>query len=166
MVRVLAFAVFLALLGSCQGSSCSEIGCQDSAYITITTLNGEWAAGEYDLLVVLDGVEHACSFTMPDDLSRGAFECEPSLSALFVPRVTCTEHDDGDGFSQTCTPIPNQFDIVITVLGTPAAARVELARDGALLVDEAHTLEYRQSSPNGPECSPHCDQASLAIQIQ
>lgn len=172
MVRVVGFGLLLTFLGSCiESHSCTEIGCADAAGVIIRTESGEWPAGVYTLDVSFDSQVYVCSFTMPDDLPEmagqgAALDCDdPALYAYFSPRVTCTETSNGNSVSQSCTPIENQFDLQVSMYGTPAELSVELKRDDSVLVEESHTLTYEEYFPNGPECGPACRQADVNIAI-
>lgn len=171
MVRVVGSLLLAVFLSSClETHSCTEIGCSDVAGVTIQTANGEWAAGEYALNVAFDAMASRCTFTLPDDLPRlgslSQLDCDTGLQAHFSQRAKCTEHKGPDGSSsQTCIPIPNQFDLEISQQGVPAKVSVELRLADAVLVDESHSLSYQDVQPNGPECGPVCRQASVKIAI-
>jgi hypothetical protein len=171
MVRLFSLAVLCGLVAACvEDHSCTEIGCVDAAGVTLGTESGEWADGVYVMHIGFDGVVHDCGFTVPDDLPEvlgalGVLDCNPYLNAYFTPRVSCTESSDGSSSSQSCVPIERQFDLKVSMQGTPAALSITLERDDTLLVDEAHDLVYQEYFPNGPECGPACSQANVEIAI-
>lgn len=176
MVRVLHFARmgYLVMAGFAAGScvdshECTEIGCVDQASVSLRTESGEWQPGAYALALSFDGTDYACSFDVPDDLpangSVGMLSCSPRLDAYINQEVTCMEYTHGDSVSQSCTPIPDQYYVSVSVMGTPASVDVSLERDGDTLVEETHELSYEEARPNGPECEPLCRQASVEVNV-
>jgi hypothetical protein len=141
----------------------------DGATLTFRTDDNEWPAGSYTL--TLDyGAEHAsCTFSVPDDLpengSVGVVTCTQPWMASLNYEVMCVEHRNGDSVGQSCTPIPDQYYLSVTLSGTPDSVTVLLERDDEPLLEETHALSYAESRPNGPECDPLCRQASVEIRV-
>lgn len=163
-------AAALALNGSAcdAGVECTEIGCVDGVLFDLLPADGTWADGAYTLTVTFDGIEHRCEFQLPDALPRSgsisSLDCG-DLTAEIAPRVTCTETRNGGSVSQSCTPIPDQYDLLLSAYATPAESSITLARDGETILSDARTLDYDESRPNGEECEPACRQAHVELDL-
>jgi len=160
----------IALSAGCSGNEahvCTDVGCTDGATFTLRPPLSHWDNGAYQVEVTFDGVEHACPFSVPDDLPSGGtwrvLACTPGLSVFIAPEVNCEEHRDGDTASETCTPVPEKYFVQGSMNGTPATYQVVMLRDGAKVVDHTETPSYKTAQPNGPECGPICHQASVDL---
>ena len=170
-MRSILLGILLLGSGSCTellGTSCTEIGCADQASLTLRPASGEWTAGAYELSLTVDGTERRCAFNVPADLPEprnGRSLCEQALAMYIQPETTCTEHRYRDAVSQSCTPIPDRYSASLTLYGTPSALTVVLERDGTTILDESSTLHYQSERPNGPDCEPLCQQASVNLEF-
>lgn len=165
-----ACGVLVAAMGAsgCVGESCTLIGCMEQAAVTLSTSTGEWQLGSYELTLTYANGPHRCQFTVtePVDGASGIspVECTPALDVSFSQRQTCVPLETGNGV--TCTRVPRQFDLTVTIRGTPAEAHVQLHRDTVAIVDEPLVFNYTSTMPNGPECGPTCRQARLTVQVR
>lgn len=170
MVRVfLLLLVPLALLFACS-HDCTDAGCKNGASVSILTADGTWVDGNYSLEIDFDDEAYACTFTTPDDSpdESGAWQkldCSPSFDAFLAPVVSCESHDIGMSSSQTCGPVQGQFYVQAKTDGTPKALHVLLTRDDETLIDDARNLGYATVQPNGPDCDPTCQQASVQLVV-
>jgi hypothetical protein len=149
---------------------CTAIGCIDSASFEIKTADGTWPDGAYALEVIADGITHACSMTLPDDLpgsgTASSIPCDPPVGYMGVSLTAdtaCTEHGDEDSGSVTCTPIPDHYTLRGSVPGTPSTLGIRVTRDGGLLLEQTLPLHYTETQPNGPDCEPVCRQSSVDL---
>lgn len=127
------------------GQSCTNVGCEDEARLSVVPEDGAiWADGEYSLTIVTANTRHVCSFElsgppynvrMPD----GSPACSPELWLDMDPS------DSGHWYLMAIIP------------GTPREAGVVLTRDGVSLVDRTAQFAYEEERPNGPDCPTLCE---------
>jgi hypothetical protein len=148
--------------------ACTAIGCIDSASFQIKTADGTWPDGAYALEVIADGITHACSMTLPDDLPAAgtisAIPCEPPVGYTGVSLradTVCSAHGDKNSGGQTCTPSPDHYTLRGSLPATPRTLGVRVTRDGDLLLEQTQPLHYTETQPNGPDCEPVCRQSSV-----
>jgi len=151
------------------GHDCTDIGCAGGVFVNLSPAGGVWQDGEYSLEIALDEREETCAFRIPDDLpasgSVSSLSCGQRISAQLVQRSTCEETRDRNSISQSCTPIPNQYELSLSAYTEPTTISLELARDGIVILNDSRTLAYQQSQPNGPGCGPVCRQAQLELSL-
>lgn len=125
----IAFA-FSALVSGCIEISCTEMGCNGS--YTLTFESDDWADGDYELSVALDGEEAAaCTITLP-------LESDASCDGF-----TAITMADGALTVPVRTPMNDQL----------VEADVVLSLDGADLVSEVVEPAWGEPFwPNGESC--------------
>lgn len=155
-VALLGIVLLAQTVASCASKSCTAVGCSNEAVLTIRSPTGTWADGEYLLMVTASGQTHVCGIQLPE---ASELACSPPLSARVAADMKCTE---GGG----CTAISGQRAFRISVPGTPPEVAVNLAHDGAELLNETRPLEYHLLTPNGPECGPGCRRATLDLAVK
>jgi hypothetical protein len=145
--------------------ACTAIGCEDGVSITLRPREGTFPAGKHTVFIATaeGGPVKRCTFTPPTDaqVSGGfvAADCTGGVMLSVSPRVTCTTMQSGQAVSQSCTPIPGQFEERIFLRGTPARVRI-IQSAQETFVDQELTPTYANARPNGPDCEPLCRQAS------
>jgi hypothetical protein len=165
-------AVVSLLLGAAAcddlAHECTLIGCADGVMFDILPEDGQWQAGSYALAVTLDDTEYACDFQLPEDLpargSTSSIECG-RLTVTIAQRVTCTETSTGDSVSHACTPLPEQYDLLLSTYDTPSESTLILARDGEELLSDARELDYEVTFPNGEDCGGGCRQTRVVLEL-
>lgn len=165
----------LPALGSCQvlgllPHGCTEMGCQDGVELTLRTADGTWPPGAYALTLVVEGTSQSCALMLPGDLPTNGgstqLACTPnqgSQGAALNSEVTCVEQRSADSVSQSCTPVPGHFTLSAHVAGAPPALDVILTRDGVQLLAQSLAPTYVRTTPNGEDCDPVCQQASVEL---
>lgn len=132
-------------------TECTEIGCYDGYQIDITPYEA-WPAGDYRYVLELDGRTVTCSGSLP---------LQPCTSAS----MTC----DGEGVSineSGCALDPAQHAFGgISIPELPQDVHLRLEHNGVPLVDQALTVQYATSQPNGPGCGPICCQGGDAVAL-
>jgi hypothetical protein len=130
---------------------------------------GNFDEGSYVLELDTGAETFACQFAIPNALpTRGSaqnVECTRPLSAFLSQRSACTEQRQGNAISQTCEPIPGEYELHVSLTATPTKLRVRIQRDGEALLDREEQPKYETSRPNGPGCEPECTQARVALEI-
>lgn len=147
--------------------SCTEIGCAGGVFVRVTPQGGIWQPGTYALELSLDDDRSECEISIPDDLpARGAVTsvpCGEGIDVMLQQLAECTETRSGDSVSQSCEPIPGQYELRFFAFQEPDRLRLTLNRDGAELLSEDRRLTYAESRPNGPDCEPVCRQAQVKL---
>ncbi len=132
-------------------TECTEMGCNDGYQIDITPYEA-WPAGEYRYVLELDERTVTCTGTLP-------------LQPCGSPSITC----DGEGVSITesgCALDPAQHAFGgVSIPELPQSVHLRLEHNGTPLVDQALTVEYTSSQPNGPGCGPACCQGGDAVAL-
>jgi hypothetical protein len=131
-------------LAGCGTEDCDPppAACVHGASIALKSSTGTWDAGAYRFTVEFDGGSHTCQLNVPDELvpagSLVSVPCEPTGVGLSViPEVTC--HGE-------CTPVPDQFAFEVFVFSTATDVRMRVERDGGVIVEDARSLDYREST--------------------
>lgn len=175
MLRWLALGLLgLSFLNGCGEHSCAPVGCGPSVRVALSAPNDTWADGTYTLRVALDAEEIRCTKVLPDTSPNPGqslpFECEPpfkdafTFRAWFSPKMVCTETLAGDAVSESCMYVPDRYTLNLRYReATPRQVSLALERDDVLLVEETHTLSYRDQSVSG-QCGD-CPGAELAIEL-
>jgi hypothetical protein len=172
MARLVIFALTLGLYGCDELShSCTAIGCNDGASITLRTDDWRWREGAHEIDFTFEGQTRTCSLRVPQDIPEESgrsidLPCSMGFSALLIPRTRCTEERTGDAISQSCEEIPDQSYVSAGLQGVVDSLRVEVRRDGATIFDRTVSPEYRQERPNGPDCEPICQLAEVELTIE
>jgi hypothetical protein len=129
--------------------SCTDIGCESGVSVSVTSESGAWRAGEYQLQLTLDDETAACDFALPDDQpvagSAASIECGHGV------RLELRMLSGGE-----------VGELYLGVRAQPKTLKVELSRDGAMVLDESQTLTYQRQQPNAG-CEPICHRALAAF---
>lgn len=162
----------LAASSSCGNHSCNLVGCVSGVQVSARTADGTWPNGAYTLTITHDGTTHSCALNLPEDRpATGAvaeWSCEPTLGflgATFDQDATCEEHRTADAITHSCTPIPDHYTARALVQGTPENVTAALARDGTTLVEKSVAPSYTDHYPNGEDCEPVCQGASIELMV-
>lgn len=132
-----------------EGHECTAIGCADGFFVTITSASA-WPAGAYVVTVVADGATTTCAATFP-------------LTASSTP--ACSGPGVQVGLSGSLLPAAQQSIASVTLMTTPKAVSIDVARDGASIGGRSYTPTYKTSRPNGPDCEPVCTNASDTLAV-
>lgn len=132
-------------------TECTGMGCNDGYQIDVTP-HEDWPSGDYRYILELDGRTVTCAGSLP-------------LKPCGSPSMTC----DGEGVSITesgCALDPAQHAFGgVSIPELPQDVHLRLEHDGVPLVDQALTVEYASSQPNGPDCGPVCCQGGDAVSL-
>jgi hypothetical protein len=169
-LRAAVSAATLLLFGAAAcndlGHECTEIGCASGVMFDILPDDGHWEPGSYALAVTLDDSAYSCEFQLPEDLPGNmtqSIACG-ALTVTLAQRMTCIEVGSGSTASQQCTPNPDEYDLLLSAYDTPGESTLSLSRDGEEILNDARTLEYEQTFPNGEGCEPGCRQTRVELE--
>lgn len=130
---------------------CTEMGCYDGYHIGVEP-HERWPAGDYRYVLELDGRTVTCTGSLP-------------LKRCNRPSMTC----DGEGVSITESGCALDQDehafggVYIDEL--PQKVHLRIEHDSVALVDQALTVDYTVSQPNGPDCGPVCCSGGDAVSL-
>ena len=159
----------LAFAGNaCIGQVCTLIGCSNAAYIDIGRTDA-WPDGAYSLELSMDDEQRSCDFVVPDDLGRFVtLDCGEGVTAQLEQRTKCTSttSSDGNSSSGSCTPIPDEYEISLELIGNPKTISVTLSRDGSTVLSDSRKPKYERDYPNGSDCDEGCSQASYKLSFE
>ena len=146
-------SVFLGASGcdNCEGEEAPA--CEDGVFIKFTAPFDE-LPGDYEVLVVHDGTEEMCTFTLEiGDLQLG--DCNLGVLTSIVP-VTL----DGEDVYIGGTPEGLGY-VSMYLSGLPESVSVELRRDGEVLAEGEFEPAYEGFKTNATRChsSDGCDVA-------
>ena len=172
-VRAFLVSAGLGLaVSACLGQTCTLIACSNAVYVNLTR-DGAWPDGAYTLELSFDEELRACEFSVPADLPPGgrlaALDCgAEGVEALLRQRSTCTStvSNDGNSGSGSCTPIPDQYELSLEIIGNPTSVGVTLSRDGKILLDDTRKPKYEHDYPNGSDCDEGCTQAGYSLKFE
>jgi hypothetical protein len=149
--------------------SCTEVGCENGATVDLTSPNGAWTPGTYELDLVVDGASASCALAVPAAPSpTSAIEasCTSQIGLTFLAETQCYSlPSDGSVVGEGCSPVPGQFHQLLSLPGTPARVALALSRDGKALFDKTLDLSYQDFYPNGPQCGGACREASATVSV-
>lgn len=123
---------------------CTLIGCGSAFQVTFQKTSA-WAAGDYRVVVGMDGTNVECTATLP--LTCDApFPCSDPNVLLIL---------------SGCALPPSEHSLggVDIVLGTPATVSIEVFYQGQSVATDQWTPAYITSRPNGAACDPECTTA-------
>jgi hypothetical protein len=142
--------------------SCTDVGCVSGVHVRVAPEGNVWPAGNYAVALSLDGETSACSFSIPEDLpARGAVA---TLSCGYLSQLAaCREIREGGAVIHECEPLDGQYELNIAAAGEHSSLALTLAHDGSVVLDHTEDPVYTVTSPNGPECSPHCRNANVEV---
>lgn len=119
-------------------TACTEIGCADALYVTVTDGDGLPPAGRYRVAV---GADQACAFTVTAD---GVSDEEEGCQAVFPST---------DGVRVGFPPLRGELE-------------VSLSRDGAPSAAQRLRPVYQDRFPNGVDCGAVCQTADVRLTVQ
>jgi hypothetical protein len=141
---------------------CTDIDCEDLFAAQVFVDAGTVPSGTQTLNVVADGVSMSCTFVFPPDLSNNSGgQCSGALSVVVQPARTCTTGSGDGAVTEKCDALSGQFVELILFRGTPQSVQVQQTAGGTIIMDESVTPSYQTNEPNGPGCSPVCEQAAV-----
>lgn len=162
----------LAFAGNaCLGQTCTLIGCSNAAYIDIGR-EGAWHDGSYALELSFDDEQRSCAFVVPDDLPSGGrllpLDCGDGVDALLRQRSKCTStsSNNGNDGSGSCSPIPDEYEISLELMGNPKTVGIMLSRDGDVILSDSRAPKYERDYPNGSDCDEGCTQAGYQLSFE
>lgn len=169
--RSLGLAWLASIVPGCElGKACTDVGCLDGVWVTAAPASGEWPAGDYELELTLDGSTQKCGFHLPDDLPTAGrvttLDCGQGIQAGLEQRSECHETTSGNAVSQSCTPLPDQYELRFSLQSKPKSLGIALSRDGNVFFNDSVAPSYQISEPNGPECGPTCRQAHVDLTLE
>lgn len=135
-------ALGLLAAGCVEATGCTSAVCRESIGFLVENPDRTWAAGLYELTMTLDGKSAACSLVIGQDPpadGRLGFGCDSHASAVLTNRLGCG--------SSSCDP-GAPYLVVGSVDGSPDRFRLEVRRDGQLLLDK----EVSPSYPDSGDC--------------
>lgn len=130
------------------GYGCTDIGCLSSLEFTIADDGGEAGNRDDEYVVTVTVGERIGTCTLV--IVETAAESERSNECTGDVPIELGSTDDFTGF--TINEAPETVHVVVTL-------------DGATVYDETVTPEYTTSQPNGPDCPPVCQSASVPIEL-
>lgn len=147
-------AIGLALAAGCnaegqrQEGTCTLADCSDGIWLTLVRPTSQATLplpdGRYELELGYDDVNDVCT----------------GLPSQVDPALAC-----GDGAAHRVsfsTGSEGPVGVLVTIeRHTPATLSVVLRRDGITLTSEVFELTYSELAPNGIECGPICQRATI-----
>ncbi|MFW5739719.1 MAG: hypothetical protein ACOC1F_05075 [Myxococcota bacterium] len=130
---------------------CTEIGCTDGLHIDLRA--ADWEPGAYRFVVDADGRTTTCAGSLP------LRPCDAGSS------LRCDGDDVLIGESGCALPAHEQGFSDMELPAGPAAVRIIIEHDGAVLADAKLSPEYQRTQPNGPGCPPVCNQARATVEV-
>jgi len=137
-----------------QSRGCTEIGCTDGLVIDFKP-SASWPSGSYVIEVTADGESTVCEITLPLRAcgAEGSARCSGKLGAS-LGESGCALPPDQHGISGVA--IHGQY---------PAQIALQVTRNGQEMLSKSLTPTYETLRPNGPECEPTCQSASLSVPV-
>ena len=136
--------------------------------MTIRPAAGVFPTGMHEVVIAVDSAPmQTCTFDFPiagDPGSVASGSCNGDGVFLTVsPVQECTSRVDGNVASQTCRPVPGQFEERIQIQGNAAHVRItQRTIGGGKYLDQEVSATYAEVFPNGPRCGPVCKQAGVS----
>ena len=127
----------------------------------VSTPDDTWPTGVYELTLTTDGHPRSCTLDLAEPLPPVGvvyFECSEPMSALLNNSLSYSPKPG------TSTVVEGHHQIQAGVAGLPASVRVELRRDGQLLLDQQQAPAYQDNEVNGPGCGT-CRQGTVSMTI-
>jgi hypothetical protein len=156
VTRVVAVLLLLMGTGCSDTRSCNASGCIDGVAVILKSETGAWSNGAYDVEVDVNDRTLKCHFMLPDQLpgptSTPSIECDVGLDAYLSQSAECEEAKQGNAASQRCTPIDDQYDLLLIVVGTPKQLPLRVSRDASQIWSEEPSPAYQERDQNGPGC--------------
>jgi hypothetical protein len=106
----------------------------------------------YSVDIDADGKKSTCTTKLP-------------LSASDPAPSSCTDASVQLGVSGSALPAAQQGLVGLNFTSAPAKVTVTVTRDGAMIGTKDFSPTYKKSQPNGPDCEPTCNNASVALPI-
>jgi len=168
----------LGAVGACgaEGEDCGNTTCIDSATVTVTTVDGTWQAGEYELTVTSNSLTHNCSVTLPTSARGAEWSCDSNQQVSLLPSctdmrersATFTPRADpvaATGSPLSCAAVPGQFRTGTSFPGVPPDFEIRISRDQRELLNERRSFTYESWRPNGSSCDPVCRRADVVLTL-
>ncbi|HXU06211.1 MAG TPA: hypothetical protein VN903_34890 [Polyangia bacterium] len=143
------------------GKGCTLVGCSDQFSATIRSADGSFPSGAHRIELLVDSTSLTCSFTATAD-GQAQPSCGSGMRVTVWPETTCTDTTTNGSVSHQCDPIPGKFYETITLEGTPGQVHAWQYVDDVAILDAATAPTYHANAPNGTECGPICQQASVS----
>ena len=147
MLRCIAWLSVLSALipTGCVSKACTDMGCGLPYEVNFTGASGK--PGRYQIDVVADGVASTCEVTLP-------WTCDTQVMC------SSTELPWGMTLSGCALGADREY-IAGIIFHTKGPLTVDLVvrRDGMVVGQGSALPQYREFSPNGPECGPTCRSA-------
>ncbi len=144
MLRLLALASLVALATACP-RVCTEASC-GSEIATLVSLPADFDATRFELVVERSGPgSNPVRF---DCTKAERFECTPAIEAGVAP----IDHGEGERL---------RVDTLGDTPETAATLRFEVHNPGGQVASASFEPDWFEVHPNGPDCPPHCWQASV-----
>jgi hypothetical protein len=141
-------------LACTQEVTCTLIGCQDGATLTLRRQGGQLPS--FALTVQMDGHTIEC----PAPPGNNAFaRCNEQAFVTTREAQDCQPSRVGDSVVVTCTGT-GRFEQILEITGTPASVKVAARAGAAPIAEKTFTPQYQSVQPNGPQCDPTCRQWS------
>lgn len=167
----------LGLLG-CSGDSdgpsgpagpCTLLGCSDATIMTVTSPDGAWPDGAYDVELTLPGEKKAfCSIQMNELVRTNQAstipDCSGDMQLAFRPTQDCSS-------PQGCVYLEKSHTVFVSTtvfsgqLHLTLRQRTALLQEGTVLLDQDITPSASVVQPNGPACGPTCHVAKVGLQV-
>jgi hypothetical protein len=153
MVRaILPFSILSAVVFTgCTSKVCTLIGCGTSLEVHFTGATDK--PGRYQIEVVADGAISSCQFTLPQECHAQP-TCTPAGPGWLLNKASCAPGEERrtiDGFTFHT--------------GAPTRVEVVVRRDDTVVGTTSTEPVYKESRPNGPDCSPVCHQGDMTVSI-
>ncbi len=145
----IAFIVSAAwVLTGCAFPGCTDASCASSLTVELNK-SSAWEETNWQVTVKGDGSEiGTCQIELPGD-SQGAEEaCDHPLNLNL--------NESGGAIESVYVMLQPDVDV-------PTEYTVGVQRDGNLVVEQTFEPSYDTVRPNGPDCSPVCQQAEAEL---
>lgn len=145
------FSPFLAFAQNQPEIACTEIGCQNGLTLTVPP-DMTWEDGRYAFLFQIDGKAIKCwgKLPLPKCEDGPALVCDP-IGIVTITESGCALPRSAHGFS----------DIHIATKAKTVALR--MMHGNTTILGRTYRPVYETLRPNGPNCAPVCNSASLPL---
>jgi hypothetical protein len=127
---------------------CTLIGCASSFQVEF--VRPSWPAGSVEIVVTADGTTTTCTVTLPYASCDNVVQCDKPNPDFIVEASGCALPAAQHSITGVAWPTTNPKDVTITV-----------NQDGMMLGMQTFAPTYEMSRPNGPDCEPVCNQATM-----
>jgi hypothetical protein len=168
---LLATCVGFALSLACSSGKanvhfCSDMICHNEFVASIALSASNVPSGTQSVNIIADGSSSVCTFEFPPEPGAPAGGQCSGGATLVVQSVSNCQTVTGDGtFGERCDAIAGQYTELIIVQGIPKSARVQQTVNASVIFDSTAEPSYHENQPNGPDCPPSCQQATVQWSI-